>query len=56
MRRARDQWPRSVWLNPTPERFWRHTPSTGMIGELMEGRMFPLTLGGLDDAMRTLVR
>ncbi len=56
MQRALEQWPRSVWLNPTPERFWRHTPSTGMIGELMAGRMFPLTLGGLDDAMRSLVR
>lgn len=56
LQRARSQWPRSAWLNPTPERFWRHTQSIGMVRELMDQRMYPLTLAGLDDAMRALLR
>ncbi|GGG39735.1 VWA domain-containing protein [Caldovatus sediminis] len=47
---------RSAWLNPVPQDFWGHTRSIGMVGEIMEGRMFPLTLRGLDDMARELVR
>ncbi len=49
-------YPKAVWLNPVKQEWWRHTQSVGMIHELMDGRMFPLTLGGLEDAMRELVR
>ena len=52
--RARAQWPASVWLNPVPERHWPHTPSIGMIGQVFEGRMFPLTLDGITRAMKVL--
>jgi len=45
-----------VWLNPTPERHWEYTPSIGVVRQLMNDRMFPLTLQGLDKAMRELVR
>jgi uncharacterized protein with von Willebrand factor type A (vWA) domain len=47
---------RAAWLNPTPERFWGYTPSIQMVRDLMEGRMYPLTLEGLDRAMRDLSR
>jgi uncharacterized protein with von Willebrand factor type A (vWA) domain len=47
---------RSVWLNPTPEPDWRHHYTIGAVRELLGGRMFPLTLDGLDGAMRALVR
>ncbi len=40
-----------VWLNPVPEGHWDWTPSIGMVRGVMEGRMYPLTLGGLDPAM-----
>ena len=40
-----------VWLNPLPEEHWGYTPSIAMIRDLMEGRMYPLTLEGLDAAM-----
>ncbi|MEN5146183.1 vWA domain-containing protein [Brevundimonas diminuta] len=56
LKRAREQWDKSVWLNPVPERHWSYTPSVGLIGETMEHRMFPLTLEGLERAMRTLAR
>jgi uncharacterized protein with von Willebrand factor type A (vWA) domain len=46
----------AVWLNPTPQQHWMHSQSTRMIREIMENRMFPLTLSGLDDAMRSLGR
>lgn len=52
--RARAQWPDHVWLNPLPERDWRHTRSVGMVREIFENRMFPLTLDGLTRAMRVL--
>ena len=39
-----------------PERYWEGTLSIGMIRDLMEGRVFPLTLEGLDRAMRKLTR
>jgi uncharacterized protein len=45
-----------VWLNPTPERHWEYTPSIGVMRQLMNDRMYPLTLQGLDKAMRELVR
>jgi len=45
-----------VWLNPTPERHWEYTPSIGVVRQLLNDRMYPLTLQGLDKAMRELVR
>ena len=45
-----------VWLNPTPERHWDYTQSIGVMRQLMNDRMYPLTLEGLDKAMRELVR
>ncbi|HKX09500.1 MAG TPA: VWA domain-containing protein [Stellaceae bacterium] len=56
MRRLLGTYPKAVWLNPVPEKYWPGTQSIGMIRELMEGRMFPLTLDGLDRAMRRLTR
>jgi len=49
-------YPATVWLNPTPERQWEYSASTKVIQELVGGSMYPLTLGGLDDAMRELTR
>ena len=45
-----------VWLNPVPEQHWSWTPSIKLVGDIMENRMFPLTLGGLDGAMKALMR
>ncbi len=56
LRRLLHVYPKAVWLNPVPERFWPYTASIGMVRQLMEDRMFPLTLEGLDTAMRMLSR
>ena len=46
--------PYAVWLNPQPEEYWGHIPSIGMVKELMSERMFPLTIDGLERAMKAL--
>jgi uncharacterized protein with von Willebrand factor type A (vWA) domain len=48
--------PRLVWLNPEPRERWDYTPSVQLTRELIEDRMFPLTLAGLDAAMAELRR
>lgn len=45
-----------AWLNPTPEAHWSYTHSTGLIRQLFAGRMFPMTLSGLESATRQLTR
>lgn len=47
---------RSAWLNPVPQEMWQYTASIRLMVEAMENRMFPLTLGGLDEMARELVR
>jgi len=49
-------YPACVWINPIPEEQWEHTQSIRMVRQLMGGRMYPLSLEGLDRAMRELVR
>jgi uncharacterized protein with von Willebrand factor type A (vWA) domain len=49
-------WPSAVWLNPAPQAQWQWTQSTEMLRRLMAGHMHPLTLDGLDGAMRALNR
>lgn len=47
-------WPRAAWLNPVPEEHWGWTVSTENIRRLFDGRMYPVTLSGLEGAMRAL--
>ena len=56
LRRLFGAYPRAVWLNPVPEKYWNGTTSIGMIRQITEDRMFPLTLDGIDRAMRRLKR
>ena len=46
---------RAVWINPTPEAHWPSTQSIKITQDLMENRMFPMTVQGLDRAMRALI-
>jgi len=46
--------PRFVWLNPEPEGLWPYRQSVAIIRQLMNQRMYPLTMDGLERAMRTL--
>ena len=54
MKRLLAAYPRFAWLNPQPQDRWEFTPSIRIARELLDDRMFPLTLAGLDGAMRSL--
>jgi len=54
MKRLLDTYPKAIWLNPEPRGRWEYTPSIRMMSELMESRMFPLTVSGLEEGMRAL--
>ena len=54
--RARQQWPANLWINPVPEKYWDYTNSIGMIQEIFDGDMVPMTLDGLARGMKDLVR
>jgi uncharacterized protein with von Willebrand factor type A (vWA) domain len=56
LQRLTHVYPAAVWLNPVPEAHWNYSQSGKLIRQLMSDRMYPLTLAGLDDAMRTLSR
>lgn len=56
LKRLTDTYPAAAWINPTPEAYWGHSASTAILRQLMNDRMYPLTLHGLDDAMRELSR
>jgi uncharacterized protein with von Willebrand factor type A (vWA) domain len=56
MHRMTTTYPAAVWLNPIPEEQWTYSQSIKIFRELMTDRMYPLTLAGLDDAMRELTR
>lgn len=56
LRRLISHYRSAVWLNPTPKNSWGHVRSINMINDLMEGRMFPLTIRGIDEMTRELSR
>jgi hypothetical protein len=54
MRRMLDVYPKAIWLNPEPEQLWPYRQSISVIREIMEARMYPITIEGLERAMRYL--
>ena len=54
LRRLLQAYPRHAWINPQPEELWAGNRSIGMTRDLLEGRMYPLTLSGLDRAIGEL--
>jgi uncharacterized protein with von Willebrand factor type A (vWA) domain len=56
LQRVTNTYPATVWLNPVPEAQWGYSQSTRIMRELLNDRMYPLTLSGMEDAMRELSR
>jgi uncharacterized protein with von Willebrand factor type A (vWA) domain len=56
VKRVTDIYPKCVWLNPEPEEIWAYRQSISIVKELMNGRMFPTTLEGLERAMKLLAK
>jgi len=56
MERIVATYPACIWLNPVPQAEWETTASIRLMRQLLAGRMYPLTIEGLDAAMRELGR
>ncbi len=56
LNRVSDLYESVIWLNPVAQKHWDYMPSLQMIRQLMKDRMFPLTIEGIDSAMRELMR
>jgi uncharacterized protein len=56
LERLLTHFPKAVWLNPVQEEHWGYTHSVGLVDRIFGGRMFPLTIEGIDHAMRELAR
>ncbi|MCE7798222.1 VWA domain-containing protein [Sphingobium sufflavum] len=56
MKRLTNTYPSAVWLNPAPESRWDYDQSNALIRQLMNQRMYPLTIGGIEAATRELSR
>jgi len=54
IKRLLNTYPKAIWLNPEPEQRWDYTPSIKLTRELMNDRMYPLTVSGLDDGIKRL--
>jgi len=54
--RAREQWPDNIWINPVREEAWGYTQSIEMIRQVFNGRMYGMTLKGIEAAMKELGR
>jgi len=54
LQRLTHAFPKCAWINPEPQGVWQYRQSISIIGQLMNQRMFPLTLSGLEGAMRLL--
>ncbi len=54
IKRLLNTYSKAIWLNPEPEQRWDYTPSIKLTRELMNGRMYPLTISGLGDGIKRL--
>ncbi|MEH6649275.1 MAG: VWA domain-containing protein [Motiliproteus sp.] len=56
LQRVLDTWPKTIWLNPMAEQYWSYTQSIDMVRQQFEERMYPLTLEGMEQGIRSLSR
>lgn len=54
IKRLLNTYPKAIWLNPEPQARWEYTPSVKLVRELIDDRMYPLTIAGLDDGIKAL--
>ena len=47
-------WPKAVWLNPEPQASWQYRQSIALIRNIVQNKMFPVTVSGIEQAMRLL--
>jgi len=56
IKRLTEHFENIVWINPTPKDYWEHSYSIDIARELVEDRMFPLSVKGLEEAMGLLTK
>ena len=54
LRRAREKWPDHLWINPVPQKYWDYTQSIGLIRQIFDDRMVPMTLEGIARGVKLL--
>ena len=54
LQRFTNAFPKFIWLNPEPEGLWQYRQSIAVVKQLMNNRMFPVTIEGLERGMRLL--
>lgn len=54
IKRLLNTYPKAIWLNPEPRARWDYAPSVKLTRELMDDRMYPLTISGLDEGIKAL--
>ena len=54
IKRLLNTYPKAIWLNPEPQHRWDYTPSIKLTREIMDDRMYPLTIAGLDEGIKAL--
>ncbi|MNY81486.1 hypothetical protein D3C86_2230730 [compost metagenome] len=54
IKRFMEKYKKLIWINPYPKDTWGYTASTNIMRELLEDKMYPLTLQGLEDGMKFL--
>ncbi|WP_273779112.1 vWA domain-containing protein [Acinetobacter sp. GSS19] len=56
LHRLRQHFVKTAWLNPEPKNYWSHTCTIGLIQQIFEDHMYPMTLSGIEDMTRYLAR
>ncbi len=56
MRRLLERYDQVAWLNPVHQSEWQYSQSTKIVDELLEGKMYPMTVNGLEECMAHLAR
>jgi uncharacterized protein with von Willebrand factor type A (vWA) domain len=56
LRRLISSFPKFAWINPEPQGVWQYRQSISVVQTILQQRMYPLTLRGLEEAMRHLTK
>lgn len=56
LQRIIETWPKTIWLNPEPLRYWQYRQSIALIQQIMQSRMYPTTVDGIEEGMRFLAK
>ncbi len=54
IKRLLNSYSKAIWLNPEPQQRWDYTPSVKLTRDIMDNRMYPLTIAGLDEGIKAL--